>query len=338
MIMQSPSSPPSGNDLSPRADSDLAQQALRISESRYRRLFETARDGILILNADTAQIEDVNPYLIEMLGYSHAEFLRKKLWEVGPFVDIPQSKDMFAELKTQGYVRYDGLPLKTSAGAQIEVEFVSNSYDCDGIKVIQCNIRDITESKRAEKELRASEARFRSLSQMSSDFYWESDVEHRFTLGNTDANVNVASLWRTAIGKRRWEMPYLSPDEASWQAHRAVLDAHLPFRDFQLSRLGTDGTERYLSVSGDPLFDASGAFTGYRGVGTDITERKRSESQLRLAAGVFDHALEAIIITDADANILAVNRSFTEITGYAANEVIGQNPRMLKSGRQGSDF
>src|SRR5450830_1902127 len=129
--------------------SNRALKALRVSESRYRRLFETARDGILLLNADTAQIEDVNPYLIEMLGYSHSQFLGKKLWEVGTFVDIAQSKEMFVKLQTKGYVRYEDLPLRTIAGAKIAVEFVSNTYDCEGTKVIQCNIRNITERKRA---------------------------------------------------------------------------------------------------------------------------------------------------------------------------------------------
>ena len=121
------------------------QKALRISESRYRRLFEAAQDGILLLNAETAQIEDVNPYLIKMLGYSHEEFLGKKLWEVGPFTDKQQSQEMFAALQANGYVRYDDLPLKTKSGSIIPVEFVSNAYDCEGIQVIQCNIRNISE-------------------------------------------------------------------------------------------------------------------------------------------------------------------------------------------------
>lgn len=124
---------------------DATQKALSISESRYRRLFEAAQDGILLLNADTAQIEDVNPYLINMLGYSHAEFLGKKLWEVGPFTDKTQSKEMFETLQENGYVRYDDLPLKTKTGTIIPVEFVSNAYDCEGTKVIQCNIRNISE-------------------------------------------------------------------------------------------------------------------------------------------------------------------------------------------------
>lgn len=132
---------------------DAVSAALRVSESRYRRLFESAQDGILLLNSDTAQIEDVNPYLINMLGYSHAEFLGRKLWEVGPFVDIAQSKDMFALLQTTGYVRYDDLPLKAKDGAHIDVEFVSNSYDCEGTRVIQCNIRNITGRKQDRVEL-----------------------------------------------------------------------------------------------------------------------------------------------------------------------------------------
>ena len=133
------------NPSFPSGDANGFRDALRVSETRYRRLFETAQDGILLLNAITAQIEDVNPFLIDLLGYSHRELLGKKLWEVGPFADIAQSKDMFRELQTKGFVRYDNLPLKTKAGARIQVEFVSNSYDCDGVKVIQCNVRDITE-------------------------------------------------------------------------------------------------------------------------------------------------------------------------------------------------
>ncbi|WP_297479705.1 PAS domain S-box protein, partial [Ferrovum sp.] len=132
----------------PLTDPEL--RALRTSESSYRRLFETAQDGIMLLNVDTAQIEDINPYLVNMLGYTHAEFLGKKLWEVGPFSDRFESKEMFAELQTNGYVRYEDLPLKTKSGERVQVEFVSNTYDCDGIRVIQCNIRDITKRKAAE--------------------------------------------------------------------------------------------------------------------------------------------------------------------------------------------
>jgi len=131
-----------------------AEEALKVSETRYRRLFETAYDGIVLLDADTGQILDVNPFLIEMLGYSHKYFLGKKLWEIGPFSDIEASRLRFSELQTKGYVRYEHLPLETKDGRLIDVEFVSNVYLVDHEKIIQCNIRDITLRKQAEEALR----------------------------------------------------------------------------------------------------------------------------------------------------------------------------------------
>src|SRR5208283_4067701 len=97
-----------------------ADEALKLSEIRYRRLFETAQDGILLLNAYTGQIFDVNPFLLKMLGYSHKDFLGKKLWEIGPFSDIAASRLRFSELQTKGYVRYEHLPLETKDGSLID--------------------------------------------------------------------------------------------------------------------------------------------------------------------------------------------------------------------------
>ena len=131
----------------------LTEEALAISEARYRRLFETSKDGILILDADSGQIVDVNPFLVEMLGYSREEFRGKKLWEIGLFADIEASKAAFEELQQKEYVRYEDLPLEARDGRRIDVEFVSNVYVVDRKKVIQCNIRDITARKRNEKEI-----------------------------------------------------------------------------------------------------------------------------------------------------------------------------------------
>jgi len=127
---------------------------LRTSEIRYRRLFESARDGILILNAASLKITDVNPFMMELLGYSRDEFLGKELWEIGLFGDKDASQRAFKELQLNGYLRYDNLPLQTTDGKLREVEFVSNVYDEDRHPVIQCNIRDITDRKQAEEERR----------------------------------------------------------------------------------------------------------------------------------------------------------------------------------------
>jgi diguanylate cyclase (GGDEF)-like protein/PAS domain S-box-containing protein len=130
------------------------ENALADSELRYRRLFETAKDGILILDAKTGQITDANPFLQAMLGYRHAELLGKTLWEIGPFKDVVASRAAFRQLQAKEYVRYDNLPLETKDRERRNVEFVSNVYMVDGMKVIQCNIRDITERKEIEDRTR----------------------------------------------------------------------------------------------------------------------------------------------------------------------------------------
>jgi len=131
-----------------------AEEAVRTSELGYRRLFEAARDGILILDAETGMILDVNPFLVELLGFSHETFLGKKVWELGSFKDIIANQANFVGLQQQGYVRHDDMPLETVDGRRIDVEFVSNVYLVDDHKVIQCNIRDNTERVRAEAEIR----------------------------------------------------------------------------------------------------------------------------------------------------------------------------------------
>jgi PAS domain S-box-containing protein len=130
------------------------EEALRDSEVRYRRLFEAAKDGILILDAETGMILDVNPFLVEMLGFSREQFLGTKIWELGFFKDVVANQANFATLQQQEYIRYEDLPLETAAGQRRDVEFISNVYRVDHRKIIQCNIRDITERKRAQKALR----------------------------------------------------------------------------------------------------------------------------------------------------------------------------------------
>jgi PAS domain S-box-containing protein len=129
-------------------------EAIKASELRYRRLFETAQDGILILDADTGQVVDANPFMKDLLGYSQEEFLGRKLWEIGPFKGEAASKIAFAELQLTDRIRYEGLPLETKDGLRVEVEFITNAYLVDQKRLIQCNIRNITERKRAEAEIR----------------------------------------------------------------------------------------------------------------------------------------------------------------------------------------
>jgi len=129
------------------------EDALKASETRFRRLFETAKDGILLLDAESGRITAANPFLQDLLGYSHAELLGKKLWEIGPFRDIAASQAAFRKLKNKKYIRYDDLPLESKGHRRKYVEFVSNLYLVNGTSVIQCNIRDITARRNAECKL-----------------------------------------------------------------------------------------------------------------------------------------------------------------------------------------
>ena len=143
-------------------------EEINASEIRYRRLFETAQEGVLILDAGTGSITDINPYLIKMLEYTKEEFIGKKLWEIGPFKDILKSKISFKELQKKEYIRYDNLPLETKNGKHKEYEFISNVYQQGDRKVIQCNIRD-NSVRKLEEELRLKLERQKDVDQQKKD-------------------------------------------------------------------------------------------------------------------------------------------------------------------------
>lgn len=128
----------------------VSKEALMASEVHYRRLFETAQDGILILDAETERIVDVNQFLIDLLGYPKEELVEKFLWEIGAFRDIYENRERFRELQEKEYLRYEDLPLETTYGRRINVEFISNVYLVDDYKVIQCIVRDISGRKQTE--------------------------------------------------------------------------------------------------------------------------------------------------------------------------------------------
>ena len=151
-------------------DRKLAEAALKDSEIRYRRLFESAHDGILILDAQTLKIIDSNPFMTDLLGYSHDELLGKELWEIGLFTDKEASQAAYRELQENGFIRYDHLPLESKTGQKVEVEFVSNVYAEDVQQVVQCNIRDITERRRLERQLQEQAAALADLDHRKDEF------------------------------------------------------------------------------------------------------------------------------------------------------------------------
>jgi PAS domain S-box-containing protein len=163
-----------GQDITGRK---LAEETLKVSEIRYRRLFEAARDGILILDAESGLVLDVNPFLIEMLGFTREQFLGKSLWDLGFLKDIAENKSNFKELQQKEFIHYENLPLKTAKGQLINVEFVSHVYQVDHHKVMQCNIRNITKRIKDEEEIKNNEKRFRELIESLPQLFWTCTVD-----------------------------------------------------------------------------------------------------------------------------------------------------------------
>jgi diguanylate cyclase (GGDEF)-like protein/PAS domain S-box-containing protein len=164
-----------------------------------------------------------------------------------------------------------------------------------------------------ESALSRSEARFRSLTELASDMYWEQDTEYRFVSGAGSGPTWMARRRDKAIGRRRWDFEYANMTAADWAAHRAVLDARKPFQDLELCRLDDAGGKVWISVSGEPVFDESGVFTGYRGIGKDITARKRDESLLKLEHAVARHLADA---ESSAEGLKAVMRAICETEGW----------------------
>ena len=264
-----------------------AEDELRASEERFRTFVDQATDAFFLLD-DRSIIVDVNREACRSLGYSSEELIGRHRSDF----DVGLDEASIARIR-QRVIAGETVTFETrhrrNDGSSFPVEIHQGQFEQGGRRFL-CLARDITERKRAEDELRESEERFRTLVQFSFDVYWESDAQHRFTRQLFAEGLGDAPAPGSEIGKTRWEVPYLEPDAEGWRKHRETLDAHLPFRDFELARPTPDGGKRYVSVSGLPVFDKSGRFIGYRGVGRHITERKRVEEALRRSEAYLSEA------------------------------------------------
>lgn len=274
------------------------------SEMRYRRLFETAKDGIILLNAETGQVEDINPFLTQMLGYSHEEILGKKLSEIDSFKNITETRRLSEELQAKEYIHCEHLMLEARDGKQIDVEFVSNVYTVDHQRIIQCNVRDITKRKRAEEALRESEERFKLIAESITEVFWMADVPIEKML--------YISPGYECIWKRTRKSLYQNPrsfidaihpeDREQVLANLEVQKDGKPF-DHEYRIVWPDGTIRWIWDRGFPVSDMIGRVTRYVGVAQDITERKLAEEALQrnhddLERKVKERTLELLTLND----------------------------------------
>ncbi len=196
--------------------------------------------------------------------------------------------------------------------------------------------REITEHKRAKEELRKSETRFRALVETTSDWVWEVDQNVRYTYVSPKVKDFLGYEPEEVIGKSPFQL--MPPDEAERIANLFgdIAKAQKPFVRLENVNIHKNRQKVVMETSGVPIFDASGNLIGYRGIDRDVTERKRIEEELRKLSNAVKQSLVSVVITDTKGNIEYVNPKFTQLTGYTLDEVIGKNPRILKSGKTSS--
>lgn len=308
---------------------EVVDETLKASEQRYRRLFETAKDGILLLDYETGQIVDSNPFLRQLLGYSTDELLGKELWEIGVFKQIAASKKAFTKLQAQEYIRYDHMPLEHKDGRHVDVEFVSNVYRVEGTKVIQCNIRDISARKIAEDALEHSLSLLRATLESAAD-----GIE----VVNRDGKIEIFNqkfieMWRIppAVIAPRDEEAVIAcvadqlDDANAFRARIRSLQAHPETESFDVLRF-KDGRifERYSRPQ-----TIAGKCVGLVWSFCDVTARMQTEAVRAQLAAIVESSDDGIFSKTLDGVIVSWNKGAERLYGYGAEEIKGQSVSIL---------
>ncbi len=310
-------------------DRKVAEATLRASEIRYRRLFEAAQDGVLLVDPDTRKITDANPFMSNLLGYSHDQLVGKELFEIGLLKDETASQVMFQKLTKEHSVRYEDLPLEGHDGKHQDVEVVANLYNEDGHAVIQCNIRDITQRKLSEATLRQNQALFSTLIEQAPMGVYVIDDQFRLHQVNSlalpvlatvqpligrDFNEVLSTIWGGELGQQLGDIfrhtlktgeRYISPPFAEQRQDLNTVKAY----DWETQRVtlpdGRHGVVCYFS---------------------DVTERKRAEKELHDSEARLRHAADAARLTyvevDFARNKLLRANNFADVMGYSAAPLV----------------
>lgn len=262
------------------------EDKVRVSEVRYRRLFEAAQDGVLLLNPDTRKITAANPFITRLLGWPPDRLIGKELFEIGLLPNAAASREMFRNLKMRREIRYDDLTCESRDGRQREVEVAASLYQENGRAVIQCNIRDITERKRAEQLVRASEARYRILFDSGPVAVYSCDASGAIR----NFNARAGELWgrQPALGEggERFSGAFkiFHPDgrplpHAETPMAQVLKGAVAQVLDQEVIIERPDATRLNCIVNIRPLRDQQGNITGAINCFYDITERKLAENE-----------------------------------------------------------
>ncbi len=272
------------------------EESVRRSELRYRRLFEAAQDGILMVDPRTRKITRANPFIVGFLGYPLEELIGKELWEIGLLKDAGANQEAFRRLKEKGFLRYENLPLKTKTRESREVEFVSNLYREDDEEVIQCNIRDITERKRTEEALRASEQRYRALFELGPVAVYSCDTAGMIK----EFNSRAVELWGRKPAPGDTDEMFCGSHkmfrtDGSFMPHEVcpmaeVISGKIPAaRNAEVFIERPDGSRIAVVVNISPLKNERGEIEGAINCFYDITERKQAELAAASLAALCSH-------------------------------------------------
>ena len=318
-----------------------ADAALRESETRYRRLFEAAKDGILILDAVTGQILDVNPFLLDLLGYGYDEFLHKAIWDIGLFSDLIASRDAFTQLTLTEYIRYDDLALRRKDGEQVAVEFVSNIYRAGGQSVIQCNIRDISQRKRTEAELAQYRDQLEQMVEQRTDELNRAKTRLEAIFNNTTDGIvlvfpergieqqnSTFNLLFTCEPDDYFGQPLLNLVHAADRERLAAMiesvRADRGARRDEYRALRVDGSSFDARIGIGSIIAEGSLSTGLVCSVQDIRILKQRERELRYHASLQESVTDAVVSNDVEFHIQTWNAAAERIYGWSAEEVIGK--------------
>jgi diguanylate cyclase (GGDEF)-like protein/PAS domain S-box-containing protein len=316
-------------------------------EERFRTVVNSANEAILvydralnIVTANAAAQRIIGVPVRDMIGKPGFTSLLACVREDGsplPAEDRPARLTARTGQGLTGYVIGIVRDERSVTWLSVNTAFLRRADEQHSYGVVS-TISDITARRTAELALRESEERFRNLTELSSDWYWEQDENLRFTRldGGVFPRLNIDP--QALLGKRRWEGAGIDPSAPEWKAHREALERREPFRDFEYSWLLADGERSYVSISGHPVFDEAGAFRAYRGTGRDITARKRAEEELKRFRAALNASADSIFLVDADAmQIIDLNDAAAQSLGYERDELIGRNPAVLFERREEAD-
>ena len=295
------------------AERKSAEERLQASENRYRRLFEASKDGILIVDPCTCAITDANPFMTELLGYTHEQLLGQELWQIGLFADRAATLAAVQSLQEQHFLRYETLPLQTKDGQYRYVEFVSNLYQANGHEVIQCHLRDITDRKRTEETL----LHLAAIVASSDDAILSKNLDGIITSWNAAAERIYGYSSQEIVGQ---SVMILFPQNQEGELTQ-IMDSirrgeHI--NHYETTRVRKNGTKLTVSVTVSPVKDSTGTIIGASAIARDITEQKQLEAKFRR---LFDSNLVGVFVSDFAGTFLEANDALLHLLGYTRREL-----------------